>query len=331
MTFTPTPFATPVIAARTATQARAHAYISVSQYRFAPTSVGTQGLVPKSSQPQVDSAGSLAMVINEASQWMDTHCFHRSDGNFAADITNEQMWATVKPNQSIVLICNFKPILEVVGIALGPAPGSLQNLDANTAGLISIGEKTITLPGVFISGTTTVGNTVLFNGFPAYNGNVLAVYSYITGYPHTTLASSAVAGATSITVTPPVPGGSAFYGVYAGTALTIKDDANTETVVASAPPTGLTVSLSSPLLYNHNVPNAPDAITVTALPRDLERACIHLTNVFLKAQGMRAQMPASIGSPTPAQRQGLARAGALADYEVACKLLHPYVTTFLHG
>ena len=331
MTFTPTPFATPVIAARTATQLRSAPYISVSQYRFAPTSVGTLALVPKSAQPQVDSTETLAVTISEASQWMDTHCFHRNDGSFAANVTNEQMWVKVKPNQSAVLICNFKPIIEVVGLALGPSPTQLQNISANTAGLLVIGEKTITLPGVFVSGTTTVGNTVLFNGFPSYNGGMLAVYSYIAGYPHTTLASSAIAGATSITVNPPTPGGTVLYGVYAGTALTIKDGANTETVVASAAPTGLTVSLQSGLANAHNIPNSPDGITVTALPNDLERACIHLTNVLLKAQGMRAQMPASLGSATPAQRQGLGRAGVLADFDVACHLLKPYRTTFLHG
>lgn len=331
MTFVPTPFATPVIAPRTATQARAYSYISVSQYRFAPTSVGTQGLVPKSTQPQVDSAGSLAMVIAEASAWMDTHCFHRNDGSFAATITNEQMWVKVKPNQSAVLICNFKPILEVVGLAVGPAPTQLQTINQNAANLLVIGDNTITMPGVFVSGTTTVGNQVLFNGFPSYNGGMLAVYSYISGYPHTTLANNATAGATSITLNPPTPGGSALYGIYAGTPLKIKDEASTETVVASAAPTGLTVSLSSPLVNNHTVPSFPDSIPVTALPGDLERACIHLVNVLLKAQGMRAQMPASIGSATPASRQGLARAGALADYDVACRLLHPYVSTFIHS
>jgi hypothetical protein len=289
------------------------------------------GLVPKSDQPQVDSAGSLAMVIAEASAWMDTHCFHRSDGNFVATITNEQMWVKVKPNQSAVLICNFKPILQVVGLALGPAPTQLQNISANTAALLVIGENTITLPGVFVSGTTTIGNTVLFNGSPSYNGGMLAVYDYIAGYPHTTLAVSASAGATSITLRPPTPGGTALYGIYAGTALRIKDGVRTETIVAASAPTGLAVNLLSPLVNTHMVPNFPDAINVTALPGDLERACIHLVNVLLKAQGMRAQMPASIGSPTPASRQGLARAGALADFDVACRLLHPYRSTFLHS
>ena len=223
-----------------------------------------------------------------------------------------------------MLICNFKPILEVVGLALGPAPGQLQNVSPNVASLLVIGEKTITIPGVFVSGTTTIGNTVLFNGYPSYNGGMLAVYSYITGYPHTTLAVNASAGATSITVNPPTPGGTVLSGAYAGTPLTIKDGASTETVTLSQAPSGLVLSLANPLQYAHTIPNAPDAITVTQLPSDLERACIHLTNVFLKAQGMRAQMPASIGSATPATRQGLGRAGVLADYEVACKLLHRY-------
>jgi hypothetical protein len=279
----------------------------------------------------VDSAESLAITISEASQWMDTHCFHRNDGSFAATITNEQMWVKVKPNQSAVLICNFKPIIEVVGLAVGPAPGQLQTISQNQANLLVIGNNTITIPGVFVSGTTTVGNSVLFNGYPAYNGGMLAVYTYVAGYPHTTLAATAQAGATTITVNPPNPGGTVLYGAYAGTALTIKDGAQTETVTLSEAPSGLTLNLASPLVNTHTVPNSPDAITVTALPNDLERACIHLTNVLLKAQGMRAQMPPSIGSATPATRQGLGRAGVLADFDVACKLLAPYKTSFLHA
>lgn len=331
MTFVPTPLATPVVAARTATQARAASYISVSQYRFAPTSVGTQALVPKSTQPQVDSTGSLAETISEASAWMDNHCFHRSDGNFAATVTNEQMWAYAKPSGALVLICNFKPILEVVGVALGPALSQLQSISQNTANDITIGEKTISLPGYWTPGITSSGtSTVFFGGYPTVNGSVLAAYTYIAGYPHTTLAASASAGATSISVTAPTPGGSVLTGAYAGTALTIKDGANTETVVLASAPTGLTLALSTPLAYSHAVPVPPDAITVTALPNDLERACIHLTNVFIKAQGMRAQMPASLASATPAARQGLARAGALADFDVACKLLHNYVTVYMH-
>lgn len=333
MTFVPTPFATPVIAPRTVSMFRAAPYISVSQYRFTPTSVATQALVQKSQQPQVDSAAALAEQIAEASSMMDDHCFHRHDGSFSAMITTEEMWAKPKSTTGeLVLICNFKPILEVVGLGIGPVPSQLQDINPMVAADIVVGEKTIILPGWWTAGVTTSGTTpVLFGGYPTTNGKVLAVYSYIAGFPHSTLAANASAGDTSITVEPSTPGGTVFYGAYQGSALSIKDGANTETVVLASAPTGTTLSLSSSLQYAHSVPQAPDSVVVTALPGSLERACVYLVNFLIKSQGMRAQVPAHIGAGTPAQRQAMGRAGTLTDWDTACHMLRPYVVSYLHG
>ena len=326
MTFTPTPFATPVIAPNTVSAYRSASYISASEYRFAPTAVGTQGLVPKSTSEQGDSLGSLAQVISRASAWMDQHCFHRGDGSFAAGVTTEQMVATVKPSGVVVLICNFKPIRQVIGVGVGPSFSQLTNLNQNVAGDILIGDKTITLPGYWNAGLTFP----VFASFPSIGGGLLCVYSYVAGWPHTTLSVSASAGATSITVNPSTPGGTALYGAYGGSQLWIKDGPNTEAVVLASSPSGLTLSLASPLLYPHNVPEGPDSIIVSALPWGLEQACISLTNVILKQRGMRAVLPGPVGSPSPQDRQALARAGALADFEIACKLLHPFKVSYLH-
>lgn len=331
MTFTPTPFATPVVATGVASQPRGVPYISPSYYRFMPTSVGTNALVPKSAQPDVDSTGSLALAIAQASTWMDDHCFHGSGGSFSSTIVYERTWAKLKPSGALVLLTNQRPRV-VVGVALGPSPSQLQDIDANTAADITIGVNSIALPGYWSTGVTVSGtNTVFFGGVPTTGGMVYAVYGYISGYPLVTLADNVEAGASSITVNPPTPGGTVLTGAFAGTALTIKDGASTETVVLAATPSGLVLQLASPTVFAHTVPSAPDAITVTALPSTLERACIHLTNVFLKAQGMRAQVPAAVGSASMPQRQALARAGALADFDVACRLLHPYKMPFVHG
>jgi len=327
MAFVPTPFTTPIIAPNTYQATRSASYISPSQYRFAPTAVATNALVSGSSDQQVDSVASLAQVIARASSWVDDHCFHRSDGSLVASITVEQMWVTIKPTGMATFITNFKPLREIVGVAIGPSPGSVYNIEQNQASTILMGEKSFSLVGGYYSGVPTG----FFGPWPSVNGQMLGIYSYIAGWPHAALASNVTAGSTTITVQPPVAGATALYGAYAGTALTIKDGARTETVVLASAPTGLTLNLVSPTKYAHTVPLTPDAILVTALPNAIEEACISMTNVLIKTQGMRAQvLPGSIGNSSPTQRQAMSRAGALGDFDIAEQLLKPYVTVYAH-
>ena len=327
--FVPAPFPNPVIAPRTVSMFRYSSYISASQYRFHPTSVATQGLVPKTANPQADSTASLAEQIAEASAWVDDFCYHRGDGSFSAGLTNEQMTVQMKPGGRLVLICNFRPVLEVVGVALGTSPSQLTNMDPVTAQDIVIGEKTITLPGYWSSGMKAP--VPFLRGYPTVSGNVLCVYTYVNGFPHTMLSADAALGATSITVAPSAPGGSALYGAYPGTPLVIEDGPSTETVVVASRPTGLTVPLATPLVYAHNTPAPPDATMVTALPPSIKRATVYVTNFLIKSQGMRAQVPAAIGGATPAQRQAMGRAGTLHDWDAACHLLKIWRTTYLHA
>lgn len=327
MAFVPTPFTTPVIAPNSYQAYREAPYISPSQYRFAPTAVATNGLVAGSSSESTDSTASLAQVIQRASAWIDNHCFHRSDGSLVSSITVEQMMVTLKPGGQAVFLVNFKPLRQLVGLALGPYSGNLQSVSSQTAAAIILGEKSFTLPGWSYQGNTTGFVTP----WPTVDGRILGVYSYIAGWPHSTLSASVAAGSTTLTVNPPVPGATTLYGAYAGTPLTIKDGANTETVVLASDPTGLTLNLVSGTTFSHALPAAPDATMVTALPSSVEQACISVVNVLLKTQGMRAQvLPGSIGAATPNQKQAMARAGALGDFELAESLLKPFQTVYVH-
>ena len=326
MTFIPTPFETPITAPSAFSGFRAVSYLSPSEYRFAPTAVGTQNLVKGSKDPQVDSLQSLANVIARASSMMDVHCFHRGDGSFAGSVTNEQMVVKMKPDGSLVLITNLRPLRQVIGLGLGPTASQISNIGQNAADNIVLGEKTITIPGGFCAGYPTPW----FGGWPTVNGACIAVYSYVSGWPHSTLAADVDAGGMSLTVNPPVPGASEFFAALPGNPLTIKDGQNTETVVIESV-SGLTVNTVSGLQYAHQVPEAPDALSVTALPDNIEEACIALTNLLIKTQGMRAMILPAIGNATPAQKQALARAGALADFELAAQLLHPFVTAYAHA
>jgi len=332
--FTPTPFASPVLAPNVVSTYRAAPYITPSWYRYAPTAVSTFDLVPGSSNQAADSTASLANVISRASAMMDEYCFHRNDGSFSAFVSTEQMWAPIKPSGQLVLLANFKPIRAVVGLGMGPAASQLTDMDPTTATDITFGEQAIVVPGYWTNG---MRGPAMFAGYPSANGQVLCVYSYIAGWPHTTLASSALAGATSITVNPSTPGGTTLVGAFGpfgsnpGTPLVIKDPVATETVTLASTPTGLTLELAAPLQYAHSVPPAPDGITVTTLPGTLEQACISIVSVILKMQGMRAQIPSGLGSASPGQRQAMGRAGVLSDWDAAEHAMKSYRTVYIHG
>ena len=327
MAFVPTQFATPLVAPSTFQAYDAAPYLAISDYRFAPTAVGTQQLVQNAANPTAASDASLAQVILRASDWINTYCYHDGGGSFVASVAVEQDMLTVKPDGSIVLICNYRPIRELTGLALGATPSSVQSLTTTLGLNVFIGEKTITLMGGF-QGSAPQS---YYGPWPSWNGQVCAVYSYVAGWPHTTLAQDAHAGDTVLHVNSPVQGANRLYGAYANTPLTIQDDSVTESVTLASTPTGLTLSLASPLKYDHLVPQAPDTTIVSALPNDVQQACIAAVNVLIKTQGMRAQvLPGSIGGPSVNQQQALSRAGAMGDWELAESLLKPYVQAYYH-
>lgn len=318
--FEPTPFATTYVAPQANSAFRRFPYISLQEFQNAPTAVSTQTLIPNGTAQQNQQA--LADTIMRASGWIDEHCFHSSDGTLAASVSVESSPIRAK-NGAIRLICKYKPILEVQGIALGQNASSLSSLTTNPG--IQVDGKIITIP------PTTLGGGIpgdylpgLVAGWGAY---WYAAWSYVNGFPHTALAADVTQGATSIQVEPTLPDGSTVCGVYPGTQLTIFDGIYTETVVASAAPSTTTIELSAGTLYAHTLPTAPDSIRVSSIPRAVEQACISLTSCLIKLRGTRAMvMPSAPGTGTPT-KQALIQAGGLEDAEVAWDLLKPFVTS----
>ena len=317
--FVPEPFATPVVSSTTTTLFRRTPYISPSEFKSAPTAVATTNLVPNGSE--AEQLAALAAVISRASDDLDTVCFHRADGTLAASPSTENGWVTSKAGGELELICNYKPILEVDGIAVGSGPQNMSSLTSEAAQNITIDGRIITV----FAGARTLGRGSWWPAFPTRRGKVWVVWTYVNGYPHTALAKEAKAEDEAIEVEPSTPGGSAVYGVYPGTQLTIHDGADTEVVVVSSVER-LKLNLAGELAYDHALPTAPDTTRVSAVPWGVEQACISLTSHLIKARGSRAltlpQTPGGKGSP-PKQAEG--QAGAAKDLETALRLLKPYI------
>jgi hypothetical protein len=91
-------------------------YISVSEYQYAPTAMSTKALYPGGTAQ--DQTQVLADTIRRASRWVDNICFGTDPAakgvSLAASLSVESMRTRVKTGE-LRLICDYKPILELVG------------------------------------------------------------------------------------------------------------------------------------------------------------------------------------------------------------------------
>jgi len=314
--FAPTPFSEPIVAPDTASLFRRVPYVSPGEYLHAPTAVATGNLVPGGSDS--DNEAELANVISRASGWLDEICFHLAPGTLAASPGTESAWMRPKPNGELVLICNYKPILQVDGLALGSGPQTIQSMTSSEAQGLTIDGTTIRVPSCELPASESFGGTPT-----ASNGKVYVVWSYVSGFPHSYLTEQAEEGAETITLAPAEPGGSALYGIYPGTQLTIHDGGSTEVIVVEAVQ-GLTLKLKGALAYQHLVPDAPNTVRVTAIPWAIEQACISLTSCLIKRRGARAMVMPTTPGAKPTGKQEESQPGGQMDYKQAMELLAPY-------
>lgn len=302
-------------------------YISNTVYSFAPTAMDPKNLVPGGTPAQM--AQSLADTLLRASRWVDNFCFGMDPsgggGSLAASLSVESAYVSVRAG-GLKLICDYRPIVEVTGIDVGANPAYVQSVGPLVASQARIGRRTIYVPlssGTLFGRAGDYGNPTP----PAaqVQGRLYAVWSYVSGYPHTLLSDNVSAGATSCVVEA-TNGAGGLWGVYPNvTSLTLYDQASTETVLVTGvtPGTSTATLTTSPFQNAHVVPAAPDFIPVSAIPADVQQAAISMTTMLIKIRGARAMVMPSMPGGMPG-RQSLAQAGALEDWDIAAKLLRPY-------
>ena len=287
------------------TQSYSTPYLTIAEYKQAPTAIDYNNLVVASTDPDVQDA-ELANAIARASSWIDGFC----NQVLAATVQTEQQRARLRPDGFLIVHPNFDPLIALTSLSYGITPTQMVSFPDLSVGWIEDHE--------FIMPYTTANISYssqgpLQFGMPAMpRASVFCRYTYVAGYANTTIAATATAGATSITV-------KSGAGIVAGSSLTIYDGKETEVVTVASTYTfnSATVPLVSALAYTHAIGDA-----VSALPPAVKEAAILATTAHLKVRGdysLTMQVTNNAGQVSDNTDSGN------YDLSLARELLRPYV------
>ena len=241
-------------------------YLTLEEYKNAPTAIDLDNLVFNSQDPDVQDA-ELHNVITRASSWIDTYC----NQVIGATTETEQQRSRVSTDGSIRFHPRFSPVVALTNFNYG-YPTNMASLGDCSVAWIE--DQEIIIPNLQLGNWTSQGPL----SFGSYNGGpsnqVFLKYTYVAGYTNTVIVT-AVAGASTLTVEDGT-------GIVAGQMLSIYDGTNSEhiTVADTYVFGSTTVPTVRPLVFDHN----PGA-SISALPPAIKEAAILITTAFLKVRG----------------------------------------------
>lgn len=280
-------------------------YLTVAEYKQAPTAIDYNNLVTDSADPDVQDA-ELANVIARASSWIDTFC----NQTLGATQETEQQRTRLRPDGFITVHPRYFPIIEVTDFWFGLQPNQMIQFPDPSQGWLE--DQSFTIPYSAATLSYSSAGPVQF-GLPSGPRQQAYVrYTYVSGYPSTVLAANAVQGATSLTVT-------SGDGITVGARMNVYDGAQTETVTVASTYTlgSTTVPLVSPLTFAHL-----SGVSVSALPPAVKQAAILATTGFIKARGDNSLTMDVINTPT--NMTGSVGRSVANDFGMAKELLLPF-------
>jgi hypothetical protein len=242
-----------------------NAYITVPEYKNAPTSIDYDNLVVGGNAAAQDAE--LARVIMRASSYLNEYL----NQNLVADRITETQRARVTGQGWIALHPDNSNIVSLESFQYGADPNQLSTL--NDCSQVWFEKQQIIIP---LAGNTLTWSSSGPLSFGAGSASpyvqMFCKYTYVAGFVQTLGTGTALA--TSLTVTNAT-------GILAGAVLTIFDGAKTEQVTVASTYTygSTTVPLTTALVYDHT------AVSVSNLPTSIKQACILMTTAFIKLRG----------------------------------------------
>lgn len=243
-------------------------YLTLDEYKAAPTAIDYDNLVIGSSSGAVQDA-ELSNVIMRASAWMDEYC----QQPLGATVQQERLRSRLKSDGTIRLHPRYGPIVALTAFSYGFTPNGLVTYPDCSQAWVEDFEIVIPYSANNLSYSSA---GPLEFGLPSLpRAEIFASVSYVAGFSNTVMAATANIGATSITV-------ESGLGILPNSNLTIYDGSATETVMVDDSYVfgSTTVPLVAPLLFAHGA-----GAGVSALPSSLKQAAILVTTAFLKVRG----------------------------------------------
>lgn len=238
-------------------------YITVAEYKSAPTSIDYDNLVVGGNANAQDAE--LARVILRATSYLNEYL----NQDLHAESVTETQRTRISGQGFIYLHPTKNPILSLSSFQWGTAPGNLQTLaDPSQCWFES---QQVVIPLSQINTTYTSQGPLAFGTYGA-RVPIFTKYTYIAGYVNTTCTGTA--GASSLTVTNPA-------GILPGETYRIIDGANAESVKVSANYVygASTVPLNAPLAHSHTLAGFSN------MPFAIKEATILMTTAFIKQRG----------------------------------------------
>lgn len=252
-------------------------YISTEYFKAQPTGLATNALVPGVTDPRKQEE-ELAKMILKASSEMDQFCYGATGGALYATLDTEALWMRPDRDGMFKVSPPFLPLMAVTAFAAGPNQAQLQTLSDLSTCTVERDKFRVFAYGIFTGHSSAGPLQFGVSSNPDYDQWVQ--YSYISGWPLTTLTNSPAAGGASLTVADPT-------GIYVGTVLTIRDVPNGDDRVTVTSVSGNTIGVS-PLAYQHSA-----GAFVDALPEALLESCTEITAGLLKRRAQEGIKPSS--------------------------------------
>jgi hypothetical protein len=241
-------------------------YISVAEYKNAPTALSLSTLVVNGNQNAQDAE--LASVILRASSYMNEYF----NANLVADeYTETQRIRYSQSSGYFALHPNNSPIISLSSFEYGSNPNALYAL--SDCSKVWFEGQQIIIPNPLLGFNWSSQGPLAF-GSVSPVGWTFTKYTYVAGYVNTTIETADL-GDTSVTVIDPT-------GILPGQRYRIADGAKSEWVMVSDNYVygSSTVELQSALIFGHDA-----GATFYNMPNVIKEACILITSAFIKMRG----------------------------------------------
>lgn len=235
-------------------------YLTLDEFKAAPTALALNALVPGGDQDDQDNE--LAGLIGRASRQLDSWA---RQPLYATQTVGQRQQVRIVDGQ-LVLRGFQDRVVSVDAVSWGPTPRLVSNTLTAPIGAW-VEEQRVLVP--LSNGSVSWVGSLNAIASPTSDTPVYVDWTYTAGWPTTVLTVQAVAAATAVTVADPT-------GIIAGQLLTLANGADLSNVIVDSV-AGQVVTLTAPLTGTW-----PVGCGLSQVPNDVREATILVTSHLVK-------------------------------------------------